>query len=133
MRHAALPRKPRILIVEDDVDTRDILAMILEDEGYLVDVLDDGRYVASQVERERPDVITLDIGLPGRSGQAILDDLERNPVTSSIPVVIISGHTRTLTDPNRDRTSHVIAKPFYVTQVLEEIQRALAEGKPAEA
>jgi len=120
--------KPRVLIVEDDVDTRDLLMLILEDEGYEVDALDDGRKVAGHVRSARPDVITLDIGLPGKSGSAILDDLERDPVTAGIPVIVISAHTRQLGLPSREHASRVIAKPFYVTQVVEEIERVLAQA-----
>ncbi|MFN0072466.1 MAG: response regulator [Chloroflexota bacterium] len=127
MSHAASRNKPRVLIVEDDVDTRDLLILILEDEGYQVDAVDDGRKVAGRVKLARPDVITLDIGLPGKSGKSVLDDLERDPATANIPVVVISGNTKKLAGPDRAHTSHVIAKPFYVTQVLEEIERALVK------
>jgi CheY-like chemotaxis protein len=122
----AEPRsRPRVLVVEDDLDTRDLLTLILEDEGYQVDAVDDGRKVTEQVRKIRPDVITLDIGLPGMSGSAVLDDLERDPVTAGIPVIVISGHTRKLGEPDREHASRVIAKPFYITEVVEEIERVL--------
>ena len=99
----AEPRsKPRVLVVEDDLDTRDLLTLILEDEGYYVDAVDDGRKVVDYVRNQRPDVITLDIGLPGMSGSAVLDDLEKDPVTAGIPVIVISGHTRKLGEPDRE-------------------------------
>lgn len=127
MAPAVSRKRPRVLIVEDDADTRDLLIMILEDEGYQVQAVDDGRKVSGVVQVDRPDVITLDIGLPGKSGKAVLEELERDPATADIPVVVISGHTRKLNEPDRDHTAHVIAKPFYVTQVLEEIRQALDE------
>jgi len=114
--------------VEDDLDTRDLLTLILEDEGYAVNALDDGRKVVEHVRQNRPDVITLDIGLPGMSGSAVLDDLERDPVTAGIPVIVISGHTRKLGEPDREHATRVIAKPFYITQVVEEIERVLARA-----
>jgi CheY-like chemotaxis protein len=128
MSEAESRSKPRVLVVEDDLDTRDLLTLILEDEGYAVNALDDGRKVAEHVRQNRPDVITLDIGLPGMSGSAVLDDLERDPVTAGIPVIVISGHTRKLGEPDREHATRVIAKPFYITQVVEEIERVLARA-----
>ena len=128
MSEAESRSKPRVLVVEDDLDTRDLLTLILEDEGYAVNALDDGRKVAEHVRQNRPDVITLDIGLPGMSGSAVLDDLERDPVTAGIPVIVISGHTRKLGEPDREHATRVIAKPFYITQVVDEIERVLARA-----
>lgn len=120
----------RVLIIEDDFDTRDLLALILEDEGYIVEALQDGREVAEHIRANRPDVITLDMGLPGKSGRAIMEELGQDPSTANIPVVVISAHTRKLTEPIRDHASYVIAKPFYIPQVLDEIERAL-RGDPS--
>jgi CheY-like chemotaxis protein len=128
MSEAESRSKPRVLVVEDDLDTRDLLTLILEDEGYAVNALDDGRKVVEHVRQNRPDVITLDIGLPGMSGSAVLDDLERDPVTAGIPVIVISGHTRKLGEPDREHATRVIAKPFYITQVVDEIERVLARA-----
>ncbi len=128
MSEAESRSKPRVLVVEDDLDTRDLLTLILEDEGYAVNALGDGRKVVEHVRQNRPDVITLDIGLPGMSGSAVLDDLERDPVTAGIPVIVISGHTRKLGEPDREHATRVIAKPFYITQVVDEIERVLARA-----
>lgn len=117
--------KGRVLIVEDDMDTRDLLALILEDEGYRVDAIEDGRRVLEQVRQARPDVITLDIGLPGKSGRRVLEELEQDPDTAGIPVLVISAHTHVLGEPFRGHAAGVIAKPFYIPQILSEIQQAL--------
>ena len=81
----------KVLIVEDDQDQALALAVHLKDAGYtVVSALDSGAAV-SMAAMERPDVILLDLGLPGGSGLTALARLRSQPETVTTPVIVISG------------------------------------------
>ena len=90
------PPKPiskirKVLIVEDDADTRRALAVRLRSAGYEVGFAADGLSAMSATAREKPDAILLDLGLPAGDGFTVLDRLRRNPSFCSIPVIVLSG------------------------------------------
>ena len=81
----------RILIVEDDRDIADLLRMYLEKAGYTVDVANSGADVLEQVRELPPDLIVLDLMLPGMDGLAICRALRAGERTASIPIIILSA------------------------------------------
>ena len=80
-----------ILIVEDEEDILELLEYILSKEGYKVASVDSGEQCLSAVKRERPDLIILDLMLPGRSGLDICKDLKSSAEYKEIPVVILTA------------------------------------------
>jgi CheY-like chemotaxis protein len=91
----------RILVVDDDPDVVEYLSSFLEDEGYEVAVARDERSALAEVERCRPDVILIDVMLPGRSGLDLLVRLRRDPRRSEIPLVLVTGDDNVLRDECR--------------------------------
>lgn len=81
---------PTILVVDDEDGIRRSLKGILEDEGYRVILAEDGEKALSLMEEETPDMVFLDIWLPGRDGIVILEEMQRT--WPFVPVVMISGH-----------------------------------------
>src|SRR6187397_306460 len=79
-----------ILIVDDEAGVRSSLAAVLRDEGYLVDTAESGEACLERTARETPDLILLDIWLPGMDGLATLERLRERRVDSQ--VIMISGH-----------------------------------------
>lgn len=83
-------RRPQLLlVVEDDVDTADLVAGIAQSLGCEVNCVHDGSVVASEVRKLAPDLIALDLGLPGADGVEILRKLARNGCTAKI--ILMSG------------------------------------------
>jgi CheY-like chemotaxis protein len=82
----------RILIVEDEEDVLRYLAAILEDEGFEVATATDGDRALHLVEERAPDLISLDLVMPGKSGIKFLYALRRNREWARIPVLIVTGH-----------------------------------------
>ena len=70
----------KIMIVEDDASTRDELALLLQNEGYFPVLAVDFAEIAKQAEQEKPDLILLDIGLPGRDGFSWCASLQKNQI-----------------------------------------------------
>ena len=123
--HAARSPEKSILVVEDSDEIRELLGLVLEAEGYRVVTLEDGRDVVSTARDLRPALITLDLALPGKDGWAIVRELQDDEETHEIPILVISAYTRELDAPLRRRVARVISKPFYITQVVSEVEDIL--------
>ncbi len=83
--------KGKILIVDDNTQSVDLLATMLTQEGYTVNKAYNGAEAYAQVEAELPDLILLDIKMPGASGFEVCRSLKQNPETSDIPVIFLSA------------------------------------------
>src|SRR3954469_11786967 len=125
---SASPDQKRILVVEDSDEIRELLGFVLEAEGYQVVALEDGRDVVETARQQQPVLITLDLALPGKDGWAIVRELQEDDQTRDIPILVISAYTRELDAPLRRRVARVISKPFYITQVVSEVEEILTGG-----
>ncbi|MBI2941539.1 MAG: response regulator [Chloroflexi bacterium] len=113
----------RVLIVEDDLALVELLDFVLQTEGYQVSVETDGGQVIEAVRRLQPDVITLDLGLPGMDGQEILDHLDADEELRQVPVVVISAFAHELR--RTDQVVAVMGKPFDLQQLFDAVAGAV--------
>jgi two-component system, OmpR family, phosphate regulon response regulator PhoB len=81
----------RILVVEDERDIAALIAFHLTKEGYRVDTASSGLQALEVLQHERPDLIVLDLMLPGLSGHEILTELKRTSENAAIPVVVLTA------------------------------------------
>lgn len=89
---SAAPRpRPRVLVVEDDGDQRTALAHRLRFEGYEAVFAADAPSAVRMARTQNPDVIILDLGLPGGDGYLVLERLQAIPALSTIPVIVLSA------------------------------------------
>ena len=86
-------KQHKILVVDDEPDVVSYLSTFLEDEGFTVVSAQDGPEGIDKARAERPDLITLDITMPGMSGIEVLTVLRRDPELNPIPVIVITGVT----------------------------------------
>ena len=107
-----LSMKPYILVVEDDPAFSALLTTVLEMQGYAVTCADSTLGTLEQARRVRPCAIVLDLGLPSRSGTALLSELRADPETADIPVIIVSALPEALTPERRALADAVLAKPI---------------------
>jgi DNA-binding NtrC family response regulator len=82
--------KPRILVIDDESAIRDSLRMILEYENYEFSGAASGPDGLAQIKRDPPDMVVLDIKMPGTNGLETLAEIRR--MDESLPVAMISGH-----------------------------------------
>ena len=82
----------RILLVEDDEAIAELYQLRLETDGYVVETARDGEAGLAQATDNPPDLIFLDLRLPGLSGIDLLQRLRANPTTTDIPVVIVTNY-----------------------------------------
>ena len=80
-----------VLVVDDEPDARDFLATVLEDNGYATVLAKDGNEAISILEAGTPDLVTLDITMPEKSGVAVYRKLKESDELKGIPVIIVTG------------------------------------------
>ncbi|MEW6319888.1 MAG: sigma-54 dependent transcriptional regulator [Acidobacteriota bacterium] len=117
--------KPRILVVDDEAGIRDSLRMILEYDGYEVLQAATGEEGIAAAEREAPDLVFLDIKMPGMDGLEVLQRLRH--LVDVTPVVVISGHATitTAVEATRLGAFDFIEKPLASERVLVTVRNAL--------
>ncbi len=84
----------KILIVEDNMELVKVLNMQLSGEGFQVAYAEDAVQAVSTAQQERPNLILLDIGLPGGDGFVVMERLSKLNVTNLIPIIIITGQDK---------------------------------------
>lgn len=118
-------RQSVVMVVEDNDEIRELLCLVLESEGHQVVSVAEGTEAVDKARGIQPDLITLDLALPGKDGWQILRELQQHDDTRNIPVLVISAYTREMEETLRRRVSSVIPKPFYITQVATEVAELL--------
>jgi CheY-like chemotaxis protein len=125
----ALSRRGRVLVVEDDVDTIEMMRVALRRVGYNVDIAADGYEALTLARRWRPQAIVLDLRLPGMDGYEALTHLKRSLNTQDIPIIVVSAHVADWEAESKRLKSmgvmSFIPKPFTVNQLVTQIDRAL--------
>ena len=124
---------PKILVVEDNELSREMLSRRLKRKGFSVIAAEDGEQGYARARSESPDVILMDISLPGINGWEVIEMLKSEPDARDIPLIVLTAHAL-VTD--RARADEVgcdayFSKPVDFERLLEAIGRALTERKPA--
>ena len=114
----------KILIIDDERSIRNSLMEILQDEGYDVDVAEDGTQGCAMVEKEKYNIIFCDIKMPGMDGMEVLDRLVEMGVDAAI--VMISGHGdfSTVVECMKKGAADYIPKPLDLNRILITIKNA---------
>ena len=121
----------RILVVDDDKMVRKAVGKVLEEEGYEVDYAEDGTAALERIAETAPDVILLDVMMPGMNGRQFLKTL-RDDVSQDIPVVVMTAiHGIDFNPVFGLGASDLVRKPFDVDELLNKIALALFRSKEA--
>jgi DNA-binding response OmpR family regulator len=117
----------KILIVEDDQDMVRAMGVRLKAQGYGLVVASDAISAISTARKEKPDLIILDLGLPGGDGFVVMERLKSVPDLMLVPVIVVSAR-----DPKTNEARALQAgarlflqKPFEAAELLAAIQNAL--------
>ena len=127
----------KILVIDDEPDERLYISTLLEDNGYVTETAEDGNEGLEKAANGRPDLITLDITMPEKSGVRFYREIRKNPQLCEIPIVIVTGVTGLGGDPlefhkflsTRKETpppDGFIAKPVDREKLLETIERLIS-------
>ena len=123
----ATRRQPHILIVDDYADALDIWALYLTAKGYRITTAIDGASALKEARATSPDLIVLDLELPGISGYDVARELRRDPETRHIPLIAATGFSqeRQLRLARQAGVDAVVVKPCDPDQLVDEIERLL--------
>ena len=118
----------KILIADDEVYILRLLEMTFKKGGYSVVSCRDGQEALAKASLEGPQLIVLDIMMPGLDGLGALRQLKGNAATRAIPVVVLSAKGHSLTKAEAELAGAVLflSKPFSPNQLLGEVQKILA-------
>jgi two-component system, cell cycle response regulator DivK len=123
----------KVLVVEDDADTRHIYTTILAHRGYEVFAAHDGAQGVRMAVDELPDLILMNLALPGVNGLRATAMLRRDPRTADIPIIACTGFVRA--DGEHDAEDAgcdaYLEKPCEPTRLAEEVEKFI--GKPVAA
>jgi DNA-binding response OmpR family regulator len=122
---------PKILIVDDEEGIRMLYAMELEDEGYQVITLPDGKDLLKVVDREKPDCIVLDIKMREYSGLDLLQQIRKQHY--DMPVILNSAYSSFKVDLKAVAADYYVVKSSDLTELKEKLRVALEARLPPTA
>ena len=129
----ANPPKPKVLCVEDDVNLQKNITFILWKEGYEVFSAQTGEDAIQMARREKPDLILLDLVLPGMDGLKVCSILKKDPATSDVLIIMVTGKKQVeeIVLGLKSYADDYVTKPFEPQVLLARIQAALRRKRPA--
>ena len=117
----------RILIVEDHPTMREAMRLVLEGEGFTIDEAADGERALELVRADPPDLVFLDMNIPGPSGADVLGELRADPATAGVRVIIVTADG----EEGRGRAiamgaDEYFTKPFSPITLLQTVEQVLS-------
>ena len=121
------PERATILVIDDDAVSREALSVLLGEEGYEVLTASGGEEGMKTVEEYRPDLLLLDMMLPGMDGLEVISRIRRQPDLARVRIIALTG------DVTRERLQNVfesgadqfVAKPFRIPELLDSVREIL--------
>ena len=111
-----------VLLLEDNDSVRELLKVLLETEGYAIIEASDGQDGLTKAQELKPDLMILDLMMPGVDGESVLKTMRRHSKLSKVPVLVVSGKYESL-DSLRAQIGHenIFPKPFEPSRMLDRI------------
>ena len=124
---AGRARAYRVLVVDDDPSIRTICREVLESSGYTVREASSGGQARSEVHRFKPDLVMLDVMMPGLDGFQTAEGLRAEPATSMVPIIFLSakGETADKVRAFRLGAEDYVVKPFIAAELVARVRKAL--------
>ncbi len=119
----------KILVADDEIYMVRLLEMTFKKGGYEIISCRDGKEALALAASVLPQLIVLDVIMPGLDGLGALRQLKENPATKNIPVVVLSakGHALTKVEAELAGAAVFLAKPFSPNQLLGEVRKILGQ------
>jgi two-component system, chemotaxis family, chemotaxis protein CheY len=115
---------PPILVVEDDLQLRQAIELVLQDEGFSVATAADGEEGVARARAERPALVLLDWGLPILNGAAVAAAI--NETYGDVPIVLITADGRSVEKARQVGAREYLNKPFELDDLVDAVRRSLS-------
>jgi CheY-like chemotaxis protein len=126
-------RALRVLLVDDELSSAEVLALILAGEGYQVTLAADARQALAKLEEAAPDLLVSDFMMPGMHGGDLVKAVRARSGFEGIPVLLISGVPEAALRAYEVPNDAYLRKPFGLEQFLQVLQELLARTKPGDS
>jgi DNA-binding response OmpR family regulator len=117
--------QPFVLVVEDQDDLAEAIALNLRRDGYSADVARDGLHALHAIARRRPDLIILDLGLPRVDGMTVLQRIRADGVQCPVLILTARGAPEDRVDGLHAGADDYVVKPFYTLELLARVKALL--------
>ena len=124
-----MPLAKRVLLVDDYPDVLEMWGLYLRLKGYDVDTAADGLEAVERAHEHVPDVVVLDLGLPGITGCEVAERLREAEDTADVPLIAATGYANRLAEARQSGFDAIVLKPCAPADLEKEIQRQLS-NKP---
>ena len=113
-----------VVLVEDELNIAEAIRFLLSNEGWRVETLANGATALEIIRKSVPDLVMLDVMLPGRSGFDILHDLRADPQLAALPVLMLTarGQARDREMAEKSGVSRFMTKPFSNAEMLDAVR-----------
>lgn len=120
----------RVLLIEDEPNIIEAISFILSRDGWTVHTHEDGSTAMDKLRSAPPDMVILDVMLPGRSGFDILRDIRADTRTAHLPVMMLTarGQSKDRDLAERLGANHFMTKPFSNQDVRDHVRLLMGEG-----
>src|SRR5262245_40853006 len=124
-----------VMVIEDEKEIRELVRYNLERAGYRVTAVADGEEGLRRVFASRPDLLVLDLMLPGRNGLEILREVRGEPLTRDLPVLVLTARSAEMDKllGFEHGADDYLTKPFSPRELLARVQALLRRAQPAPA
>ncbi len=116
---------PRVLIADDTPASLALLVSVLEPHGYEILTASNGREALQLVTKAKPDVVLLDVVMPGHDGFYVCRELKAEPETRDIPVMVVTGYREAAEEALERGAKAYFLKPFRIPDILEKVRQQL--------
>ena len=118
-------KRKRVLVIDDNFETGHLIKIVLENEGYTVEVASNGDTGLKKAKDFQPDLVTLDILMPGnKNGIELLDIWEKEVSLKNTPVLVISIMDKELLHRMTKREIEYLPKPIDLEKLLSKVKQA---------
>ena len=113
-----------VVLVEDELNIAEAIRFLLSNEGWRVETLANGTTAVDVIRKAAPDLVMLDVMLPGKSGFEILHDLRADPVFDALPILMLTarGQARDREMAEKAGVSRFMTKPFSNSDMLDAVR-----------
>lgn len=117
----------RVVVVDDDKEVQEIVTFALKKKGFEVAVASNGQQLQEMLATNTPDLVILDVMMPGLDGYQLFGSLRKNAATKHVPVIIMTAHAENIYERiSLDLGAAVhITKPFHPLELVERVQGLL--------
>jgi two-component system response regulator VicR len=121
----------KIMVVDDEPDVVDLVKLVLESDGFDVVTAYSGKEALEKIVKDMPDLVLLDIMMPGMDGWEVYSRIRANPKTKDIPVAMLTAKSQSIDKMiglHVVKVNDYITKPFGRSELLERVKRILKEN-----